>query len=85
MEFIYGISLCGSWFKPISLLVQIEYFCAKVLKDVAAAMIQWNKLTYNQRGSLVLDDDCNVIDIGRAKIFDGPAHYESPFNQNWLD
>lgn len=49
------------------------HFRANVLSDVAAAMIQWNKLTYNHSGSLFLDDDCNVTDLSSAKIFEPKA------------
>lgn len=77
MEFIHGSPLCDTWFKPNSSMVSTEQFRANVLKDVAAAMVQLNKFTYNKSGSLVFDDDGNVTGLGPAKVFDGPAYVES--------
>lgn len=84
MEFIHGVSLCESWFKPCSSLVSIEQFRANVLKDVAAAMVQLNKFRYNQSGSLNFDDHCNVTGIGPAKVVDGPAHLKSLLNDDGI-
>lgn len=85
MEFIQGTKLSAGWFKQSSPLVSIEQFRANALKDIAAAMVQLNKFSYKQSGSLVFDEDGNVTGVGPAKVVHGPAWSESLDNDDCDD
>ena len=68
MQYIQGRPLFRGWFETPE--KEREAFRKTALKDIAQAMVQLTKFTFDRGGSLVFDSRGDVVDIGPSRIMD---------------
>ena len=72
IEFIKGKPLYPACFEDDNSLEKLCNFRLRVLKDLAQAMAQLNRFTFEKGGTLMFDDQGNVKCIGKSRNVD---HY----------
>ena len=72
MDYIQGTALSDLWFNQESTIPadSIEEFRENVLMDLATAMTQLNKFTFDKGGSPLFDENGNILALGPAKVAD---------------
>ncbi len=75
MDFIEGVPLSKLWFNQTSTTEKkpLEQFRATVLMDLATAMVQLRKYTFDEGGSPLFDEKGNLTGFGPAKVADLPT------------
>lgn len=78
MDFIEGVPLSELWYNQTSAMAKglVEQFRATILMDLAKAMVQLSKYTFDNGGSLLFDEKGNVIGRGPTKVADLPAMFD---------
>lgn len=59
MEYIEAVPLYEIWFEETSSKAVMEQRRARILQDLAAAMVQLNQFAYRKGGRLLFDDNGN--------------------------
>ena len=70
MECIQGIPLHKVWFDETATPAFLEQCRKRALEDIAEAMVQLNKFSFNQCGSLSFDKEGNIIEISSMPFWD---------------
>ena len=70
MEFIEAAPLHEIWFEEISSIGMLEQRRARILQDLAAAVVQLNQFVYRKGGRLLFDDDGNPKSVGPMRKLD---------------
>ncbi|KAE8149471.1 kinase-like domain-containing protein [Aspergillus avenaceus] len=76
MDYIQGVSLYKVWFDRTSTEDLVRARRIRCLKDLAAAMAQLNRFSFNQGGSLVFDDRGCLEGVGPLRQVDRVAMLE---------
>ena len=82
MDFVEGISAYDCWLNK-SLSTDKLAACRKqCLKDIASAMVQLGRFTFEQGGSLLFDEELNPVGTGSYRVVDDLAMLDRAFNND---
>lgn len=70
MEYIEAVQLYEIWFDESSSKAVMEQRRARILQDLAAAVVQLNQFAYRQGGRLLFDDKGNPTSVGPMRKLD---------------
>lgn len=76
MEYMQGASVSELWFQYPSSEPKQKLFRERVLKGLAAAMVQLNKFTFSQGGSPVFSKENEIVGFGPTRFPDFPKALE---------
>ncbi|KAL9131999.1 MAG: hypothetical protein Q9217_000209 [Psora testacea] len=70
MEYIEAVPLYEFWFEKTCSKAVMEQRRARILKEIATAMVQLNQFAYRQGGRLLFDDEGNPTSVGPMRKLD---------------
>lgn len=70
MDYVDAVSLYEIWFEDTFSKAVMEQRRARILQDLAAAVVQLNQFAYRQGGRLLFDDDGNPTSVGPMRKLD---------------